>query len=148
MNVQSGTATIAVAACALGIIAGTMIVGRVRRPTKYRHHHPHFPDVNLGQALDVTMTAIADVNRANGWHDGTRTFGEDVALLHSEVSEALEAHRKGDDDNLREELADVLIRLLDTWYRLGETGFTFADEIINKIDRNRQRGYRHGGKVL
>ena len=39
-------------------------------------------------ALEVEMC-----NRQNGWYDNSRTFGDDIALLHSEVSEALEAYR-------------------------------------------------------
>lgn len=33
------------------------------------------------------------INVANGWFDDDRTFGDGIALLHSEVSEALEAYR-------------------------------------------------------
>jgi len=50
-----------------------------------------------------------------------RNFGEVVALMHSELSEALEAHRKGlMDDKLQHrngievEFADCIIRILDT----------------------------------
>ena len=56
----------------------------------------------------------------------TRNFGEVVALMHSELSEALEADRKGlKDDKLtnrdgREvEFADCIIRILDTAEALG-----------------------------
>lgn len=55
-----------------------------------------------------------------------RNFGEVVALMHSELSEALEADRKGlKDDKLphrdgREvEFADCIIRILDTAAALG-----------------------------
>lgn len=55
-----------------------------------------------------------------------RNFGEVVALMHSELSEALEADRKGlKDDKLphrdgREvEFADCIIRILDTGAALG-----------------------------
>jgi hypothetical protein len=53
-----------------------------------------------------------------------RDFGEVVALMHSEVSEALEAYRKGlvDDklphrQGIEVELADMLIRMFDTCAR-------------------------------
>ena len=32
---------------------------------------------------------------AKGWHEDKRTFGELIALCHSELSEALEEHRNG-----------------------------------------------------
>lgn len=60
---------------------------------------------------------IADINRANGWYDVERPFDDDIALLHSEISEMYEGHRKGDAANVAEEMADILIRLLDTAHR-------------------------------
>lgn len=42
----------------------------------------------------AAMTAeVMANNRAHGWYEEARTFGDDMALLHSEVSEALEAFR-------------------------------------------------------
>ena len=63
-----------------------------------------------------------------GWYknpetgeDVDRNFGEVVALMHSELSEALEAHRKElmDDklphrNGIEVEFADCIIRILDT----------------------------------
>ena len=50
-----------------------------------------------------------------------RNFGEVVALMHSELSESLEAHRKGlasdkfpDRTGIEEEFVDCIIRILDT----------------------------------
>ena len=73
----------------------------------------------------------------------TRNFGEVVALMHSELSEALEADRKGlKDDKLphrdgREvEFADLIIRVLDTSAALG---LDVAGAIIEKNRFNRMR---------
>lgn len=72
-----------------------------------------------------------------------RNFGEVVALMHSELSEALEADRKGlKDDKLphrdgREvEFADCILRILDTAAALG---LDVAGAIIEKNRYNRQR---------
>lgn len=49
----------------------------------------------------------------NGWWEKKRPIGELVALAHSELSEMLEGYRAGNHDNVEEELADVMIRVLD-----------------------------------
>lgn len=55
-----------------------------------------------------------------------RNFGEVVALMHSELSEALEAHRKSladrhlpDRNAIEVEFADCIIRILDTAKAMG-----------------------------
>ena len=77
-----------------------------------------------------------------------RNFGEVVALMHSELSEALEADRKGlMDDNLphrdgREvEFADCIIRILDTAAALG------LDVAGALIEKNRLNGARADHKL-
>ena len=80
------------------------------------------------------------------WNKGEeRTFGELMALLHSEVSEAFEAYREGKDAHIGEELADVAIRLFDTAEGLG---YDIEWEIKRKMSINEKRSYRHGGKRL
>jgi NTP pyrophosphatase (non-canonical NTP hydrolase) len=50
----------------------------------------------------------------HGWWESNRPVGELLALVHSEISEALEAYRRNEgDDRIAEELADVVIRFLD-----------------------------------
>lgn len=136
--------------------------------------------------LRAMQTEVREVNEANGWFDTGRTVGDDIALLHSEASEALEAYRDhGLDDatgrvgasscfcravpsisggpcrhprcdvgpnalppkpeGFGSELADVLIRLLDTCERRG---VNLAAEYERKVAYNRTRGHRHGGKNL
>lgn len=99
----------------------------------------------LGERLEEAQRYVEQVNRANGWYDEERTFPVDIALLHSEVSEAFEGWRKGDDRNVAEELADVFVRLLDTCSR---NNVDLAAEFYAKMSANEKRGYRHGGKAV
>lgn len=85
-----------------------------------------------------------------GWYQDPKTgrpinrnFGEVVALMHSELSEALEADRKGlmDDklphrDGREVEFADLIIRVLDTAAALN---LDVAGALIEKNRYNRQR---------
>lgn len=53
----------------------------------------------MGKTIAELQAEVTEVNRANGWHDTERTFGDEAALLHSEVSEMFEAYRDhGTDD--------------------------------------------------
>ena len=66
---------------------------------------------------------------------------EKLALIHSEVSEALEAHRDGDMDAVREEIADVIIRCLDF---AASKGWSMEHEVVRKKAKNRERPAMHG----
>ena len=48
----------------------------------------------IKRPLAQMQQQVREVNEANGWFDSDRTFGEDIALLHSEASEMLEAYRE------------------------------------------------------
>ena len=81
-----------------------------------------------------------------GWHDEPREDGTMVALIHSEVSEALEELRKGSPGTkVAEELADVVIRIMDyAQSRKLDVGAA----IVCKHLKNRDRPHRHGGKAF
>lgn len=114
----------------------------------------------LEAVLTVAQRRVREVNEANGWYEKDRTVGDDIALLHSEASEMLEAYRDHgledvtdvtDDLSLAKpegfgsEAADVFIRLLDTCERRG---VNLAYEFERKLAFNATRGNRHGGKNL
>lgn len=82
---------------------------------------------------------------AHGWWATQRTIPELLVLIHSEVSEALEAYRNNDRSGYREELADIAIRLLDA---AEGYGIDLLTEIITKHKKNISRPYKHGGKLL
>lgn len=95
--------------------------------------------------------------KAHGWHDEPRTFGELIALCHSELSEALEVYRSGHEpqetyypngakpEGIPAELADVVIRIMDM---CGYYGIDLESAILEKHKYNKTRQYRHGGKVI
>lgn len=79
-----------------------------------------------------------------GWWEKDRNNYELLALVHAEVSEAVEAYRKGDEAHVVEELADVLIRIFDL---CGARGYDLEGAVRRKMDFNKTRPYRHGGKL-
>ncbi len=83
--------------------------------------------------------------RDHGWWEDAseEKIPERLCLIHSEVSEALEAYRIDDRENFCEELADIVIRTLDL---CAGYGIDIEHEIRKKHERNKRRAYRHGGK--
>lgn len=111
-------------------------------------------------AYNALATTIHEDNARKGfWPNGgringapsaknERNVGEMLMLAVSELSEALEAHRKNlaDDklphyDGITVEIADCIIRLMDTGYGLG---LPVAEALIEKLAYNRTRPFKHG----
>ena len=103
-------------------------------------------------AVEVHKNAIE-----HGWWEEQRTFGDLISLCHSELSEALEEFRDGHMPNelhygaagkpegVPSELADVIIRILDI---CGHYNIDLDEAMADKLDYNKTRPYRHGGKLL
>ena len=107
-------------------------------------------DCTKAHDLNGLAKEVREINRANGWNVTTPSDWEDIykvpgilALIHSEVSEALEAFRHDDPENFAEELADILIRVLDCACGLR---VDIDRAVREKLAKNRTRGFRHGGK--
>ncbi len=86
--------------------------------------------------------------RNKGFWEGERNTGEAIALMHTELSEALEAARAGypvDNkvpfDNFTVELADCVIRIFDL---AGGMGLEFVDALLAKHEYNQTRPHKHG----
>lgn len=95
-----------------------------------------------------------DIAKSKGWHDTERSFPELIALMHSELSESLESYRNGDNpivfrgdkpDGYGVELVDAVIRIMDCF---EDQGWDLESMLRLKMDYNRTRPYRHGGKKV
>lgn len=107
---------------------------------------------------------IHEANKKKGFYDDEKNIGEMLALVHSEVSEALECDRKDKycpllktpltmidsssfeahvKDTFEDELADIMIRVMDL------AAFKKIDleaHIHAKMNYNASRPYKHGKK--
>jgi NTP pyrophosphatase (non-canonical NTP hydrolase) len=67
-----------------------------------------------------------------------------MALVTSEVGEAVEALREEDYGNIKEEIADICIRLFDI---CGFMNINLQQAILTKMGKNESRPMMHGKKA-
>ena len=101
--------------------------------------------------LDALAAMLHETAREKGFWDGEYSHdkvGNKLALVHSEVTEVLEAIRKSHgSEKVVEEMADVIIRLLDVYaaMRNEEQILHSLDEVLEaKINKNKERPRLHG----
>lgn len=108
---------------------------------------------DIAAILTAISVGIFEMNAEKGWWEDLASgksmeqdplfIASKMLLIHSEISEATEAHRKGlKDDKLPHrsgmevELADAMIRIFDL---AGAMGFDIGAAIVEKIAYNQQR---------
>ena len=108
-------------------------------------------DLPTDYGLDALSAILHETAREKGFWDGEYShdkIGNKLALVHSEVTEVLEAIRKSQgSEKVVEEIADVIIRLLDVYaaMRNEEQVLHSLDEILeNKMNKNKERPRLHG----
>ena len=108
-------------------------------------------DLPTDYGLDALSAILHETAREKGFWDGEYNhdkIGNKLALVHSEVTEVLEAIRKSQgSEKVVEEIADVIIRLLDVYaaMRNEEQVLHSLDEVLeNKINKNKERPRLHG----
>ncbi len=94
-----------------------------------------------GQSLGELCAFCHGIAKEKGFWDSERNIGEALMLIVTELAEAMEAHRKQDQANFQEELADTFIRLLDL---CGGLDLDIESEIAKKCRKNMSRPYKHG----
>lgn len=108
-------------------------------------------------ALDLLMSEAWRNAQEKGFVHATPA--EDIALIHSEASEALEEIRANramtemyfnesnptKPEGVPAEFADIVIRVVQI---SGRYGIDLADAIMKKMTYNASRPHKHGGKAL
>ncbi len=105
--------------------------------------------------LNELVKKAHENSKKHGFWEEERNFGEVIALMHTELSEAFEEYRNGKGYNetyyeneekpcgIPSELADVIIRICDF---CGAYDIDLDKIIDEKMKYNEKRLYKHGKK--
>lgn len=94
------------------------------------------------EGLNIKMQQVRELADAKGFSSDPARIWEMLALIHSEISEATDAYKKGQPlEQVGEELTDAIIRILHLMSALGLD----ADELFeHKMQVNWSRPYKYG----
>ena len=108
---------------------------------------------NVDDLFDVLANDIHPTNVEKGfWSEPVMMdkYAAKLALIHSEVTEVLEALRKSQGaDKVTEEFADILIRTFDLYGTLVEAGEAepgLHGVMLDKMETNKNRPAKHGNR--
>ena len=93
--------------------------------------------------LNQLSKEVALWREGKGFETTWKNMPEKLMLVVTELSEAMEAYRREDLENFKEEIADTFIRLCDI---CGSVNIDIEREIRTKMEVNKKRPYLHGKK--
>jgi len=112
--------------------------------------HHEIDRVRFIDAWEEMESEVHNIAIQKGWWESDRADGEIIALIHSELSECLEACREKyptkdkhlpHRNNNEVELADAVIRIMDF---AGAKGWDVCGALCDKVEYNRTRPFKHG----
>lgn len=106
--------------------------------------------IDLGYEIDANAIAKGfDPLIYDDWKsvtaDNPEKIGLMIAMVHSELSEAMESLRWSDKKGFTTELADAVIRIIGMCHGLR---VDLGSAILEKIEKNKTREKKHGGKAF
>jgi NTP pyrophosphatase (non-canonical NTP hydrolase) len=118
-------------------------------------NNPNHREINLvtDYGLDALAAVLHETAIEKGFWNGEIGYdkiGNKLALVHSEVTEVLEAIRKNKgSEEVVEEMVDIIIRTLDIYAAMRNTGdltHSLDEVLFNKIEKNKARPVLHGNR--
>ena len=114
---------------------------------------PHARNFDIPANNNVWCKMIHENAIKHGWWEEERNVLEIGALIHTEISEAIEEYRNGKPnvyevdgkpEGVAVEMIDAVIRIMD-WF--GKEGLDFDEILATKYHYNLTRPYKHGKKI-